>query len=77
MLPFRRLRGALLRIAYRRSAALLTGLLLVSVAAVLAAIDRPWESWITDGLTLVCGATGVALVLIALSGRTPDWIDPE
>jgi hypothetical protein len=67
----------MLRLAYRRTAAVATGVVLVGTAVTLAAIDRPWESWITDGLTLVSGATGVALLVIAASGRTPDWVDPD
>jgi hypothetical protein len=75
MVPWRRVRGALLRLAYRRVTAFTAGLTLLGAAVAFAVIDRPWESWVTDGLTLVCGATGVALIVIAASGRTPDWIE--
>jgi hypothetical protein len=74
-LRLKRTRGALLRLAYRRSASFVIGLVLLAVAAVLVLIDRSWESWITDGLTLVCGATGLALIFMAFSGRRPDWIE--
>jgi len=37
--------------------------------------DFSWESWLTDGLGLVLGGTGVALVMIGISGPRPDWVD--
>jgi hypothetical protein len=39
--------------------------------------DYAWEGWFTDGLALVVGATGLALLLAGLGGRRPDWIEPE
>lgn len=69
----RRLRGALLRLAFNRSAALAAGIACAGGAGWLAAIDAPWESWVSDGLGLVAGATGAALILVALGGRRPDW----
>ena len=73
----RRARGALLRLAFDRRAAAAAGLALAAPAACLRLVDYRWESWLSDGLGLLCGATGVALVAFALSGRRPDWIDPE
>ena len=73
----RRARGALLRVAFDRRVAAATGLALVAPAAWLRLADYPWEGWLSDGLGLLCGATGVALVAFALGGRRPDWIDPE
>jgi len=71
----RRTRGFLLRVAFRRVTAVAAGLVLVLPSAVLMVRDFHWESGVTDGLSLICGATGAALVLIGLSGRSPDWVD--
>ena len=72
-LLIRRLRGALLRLAFNRRAALVAGLACAGGAIWLAAIDAPWESWVSDGIGLVAGATGAALIVVALGGRRPDW----
>lgn len=71
----RRLRGALLRLAFNRPAALVAGLACAGWALWLAAVDAPWESWVSDGSGLVAGATGAALILVALGGRRPDWVE--
>lgn len=73
----RRARGALLRLAYHRLAAALSGGVLLLPAVLLMRGEYRWESWVSDGLALVCGATGAALLLAAAGGRRPDWIDPE
>ncbi len=72
----RRLRGAVLRLARSRSAAFAAGSVLLAPAVAVMAADYPWEGWLTDGLGLAGLATGVALILTALGGRRPDWIDP-
>ena len=72
----RRLRGGVLRLAQSRPAAFACGLALLAPAVAMTAADYPWESWLTDGLGLVGLATGAALILTALGGRRPDWIDP-
>ena len=72
----RRVRGALLRLVWARRGALVTGILLVSTALWLLAFDLPWETWLSDGFSLVLGATGAALLIAGLGGRRPDWIDP-
>jgi len=71
----RRLRGALLRLAFNRPVALVAGLACLGAAVWLAAIDAPWEGWVSDGAGLVAGATGAALILVALGGRRPDWVE--
>jgi hypothetical protein len=38
--------------------------------------DYAWEAWYTDGLALIGGATGAALILAGIGGRRPDWIEP-
>ncbi len=73
----RRARGALLRLAFDRRVGVAAGLALVTPAAWLRLADYRWESWLSDGLGLLCGATGAALVAFALGGRRPDWIDPD
>lgn len=65
-----------LRLAFNRLAAVLAGGTLLLAAAALGARNYSWESWATDGLGLVLGATGAALVWTAVSGRRPDWVDP-
>ncbi len=71
----RRVRGVLLRLALSRPVALFGGVMLVIPAIVLATGDFSWEGWMTDGLGLVLGGTGAALVLTGVSGRRPDWIE--
>ncbi|MCE2539789.1 MAG: hypothetical protein J4G16_05235 [Acidobacteria bacterium] len=71
----RRLRGALLRLAFNRLAAFAAGFSCAAAAVWLAIVDAPWESWVSDGLGLVAGATGAALILVALGGRRPDWVE--
>ncbi len=77
MTGIRRARGKLLRVANSRRAAALSGVVLLAPVLVVALGDHHWESWVTDGLGLVLGSTGVALLLIAVGGRRPDWIDPD
>ena len=73
----RRIRGGLLRLALSRPAAGTVGLALALPAAAVTLRDYPWESWVTDGLGLILGATGVALVFTGFAGRRPDWVDPD
>ena len=73
----RRTRGLLLRVALSRAPALAAGVVLLVPATVVALGDYAWENWVTDGLGLVVGATGGALILTGLAGRRPDWIDPD
>ena len=74
--PFlRRARGTLLRLSQARVAAGGVGTVLVAVAAGLIMFDFSWESWVSDGLGLVLGGTGAALLMTAMSGRRPDWIE--
>jgi len=73
----RRARGVLLRLAHARVTAVTVGVALLAAAAVLVLGEFSWESWLTDGLGLVLGGTGTALILVGVGGRRPDWIDPE
>lgn len=71
-----RIRGWLLRAVLRRTTAVALGAALLAPAVLLWWHDYAWESWLTDGLTLVVGATGAALLLAGLGGRRPDWVEP-
>ena len=70
-----RARGALLRLARRRSAALIVGLALAGPAAYQQLTAR-YDAWWVDGLSLIAAATGAALIWTAISGTRGDWVDP-
>ncbi len=72
---FRRVRGAILRLAHAPISAAIAGSSFVSASAGLLLIEFTWESWVSDGVGLVLGGTGAALVLIAITGRRPDWTE--
>jgi hypothetical protein len=71
--PLRRVRGLILRLVRRRPAAVVAGLSLAAPAAWLE-LGGP-DAWWAEGLSLVLGATGIALIWIGVVGATPDWID--
>lgn len=71
------LRGWLLRLVLNRTASIVLGLALLGPAAWMSLGDYRWETPATDGVGLILGATGAALVLAGASGRRPDWIDPD
>jgi hypothetical protein len=71
----KRVRGFLLRLVLKRRAAIVVGLFLIAPSAWLLVEDFAWESALTDGLGLVVGATGVALLVAGLGGRRPDWLE--
>jgi hypothetical protein len=71
----KRVRGFLLRLVLKRRAAIILGLLLIAPSAWLLAEDFSWESALTDGLGLIVGATGAALLLAGIGGRRPDWLE--
>ena len=73
----RRARGALLRVVYSRRIGAAVGGALTAAFLALRLGEFGWESRVSDGLGLVLGATGVAMLLAALGGRRPDWIDPS
>jgi hypothetical protein len=73
----RRLRGWLIRVVLNRTLSIVLGLMLLTSALWLFVGGYTWEGPITDGLELVLGATGTALLLAGIGGRRPDWIDPE
>jgi hypothetical protein len=72
----RRARGALLRMVRRRPLAIGIGIAL-TVPAVWSETAGGSGIWWVDGLSLVAGATGIALVWTGLAGTPPDWIDED
>jgi hypothetical protein len=70
----KRVRGALLRLVRARPAAFVVGLALAGPAAWVE-FGGGSHAWWVDGLSLIGGATGIALVWAALTGARPDWID--
>ena len=74
-MTWRRLRGLILRLARRRTAAVIVGVALAAPAAWIEFSGR-YDSWWVNGLGMVAGATGVALLWIGISGANPDWIEP-
>jgi hypothetical protein len=73
-MALRRARGALLRLVRRRSLAIVIGAALAAPAAWAEFFSR-YDVWWVDGLALVFGATGLALVWTGIAGTTPDWTD--
>jgi hypothetical protein len=70
----RRQRGLLLRLVRRRSSAIAAGAALIAPAAWLTFSGR-YDAWYVEGLTLVLGATGVALIWAGVTGPRADWIE--
>lgn len=73
----RRLRGLLLRLVLNRMLAVAVGAALAIPAGWLLITDHSWESGLTDGAALLGLTTGIALAWTGLTGRQPDWIDPD
>jgi hypothetical protein len=55
--------------------AIVAGAALVAVAAWLE-LGGKYGAWWIDGLSLVLGATGAAILWTGLIGGRPDWVDP-
>ncbi len=70
----RRTRGAVLRLVRRRTVSILLGLVLVVPAAWVEFSGR-FGAWWIEGLSLVAGATGVALIWTGVTGARADWIE--
>ena len=69
----RRLRGVLLRLVFHRPMALCAGTCFLSAAVWISWGEYHWEDSLSDGLSMLMGATGVALILMAIGGRQSDW----
>ena len=67
MPSLRRVRGWLVRAVLHRTTALILGFLLCAPAVWLWWREYQWERWYTDGLGLVVGATGLALIVAAIA----------
>jgi hypothetical protein len=63
-----------LRFVRRRALAMTVGLALVAPAAWVEVSGRA-DAWWVDGVALVIGATGLALIWTGLVGVAPDWLD--
>jgi hypothetical protein len=70
----RRSRGALLRFVRHRPRAMLLGSAMAAPAAYVQFSGR-FNAWWIEGLSLVVGATGLALFWTGLTGVSPDWVD--
>jgi hypothetical protein len=70
----RRARGAILRLVRSRPAAIAAGAALALPAAWLELNGR-YSTWWLDGVSLVAGATGIALIWTGVTGLKPDWVD--
>jgi hypothetical protein len=70
----RRIRGFVLRLVRRRPLAIGVGLALAAPAAWVEFSGRVGQWW-ADGLALVVGATGLAILWTGLTGLAPDWED--
>ena len=70
--PFR---GALLRFVRRRGLAAAVGIALIAPAAWIEFVANLGDdvAWWAEGLALVVGATGLALLWTAIVGVSPDW----
>jgi len=75
-MKLRRVRGILLRVVRDRGLALGVGVGMLSPAVWLQ-LDPRSATWWTEGVSLVFGATGVALIYTGLFGVKPDWTDPR
>ena len=75
-MALRRARGVLLRLVRQRTLASVAGAALAAPAAWVefGGSDAPW--WV-GGLSLVLGATGVALIWTGVTGAKPDWVDDD
>ena len=65
-----------MRFVRRRALAAIVGAALVAPAAWIEFSGRA-DAWWVDGLALVVGATGLALLWTGLVGVAPDWMDDE
>jgi hypothetical protein len=65
----------LLRLVLNRPVAIAAGLAMATPGLLLILRDYPWESGVTDGLSLLAVATGIALAWAGVTGRRGDWVE--
>ena len=75
-MSLRRFRGAILRLVRRRALAIAVGLALLLPAAWIELSGR-FGAWWIEGLALVIGASGAAILWTGLTGAAPDWVDDD
>ena len=73
-MAMRRARGILLRLVRHRALAIVVGLVLAVPAAWVEFSGRYEAGW-AQGLALVLGASGLAILWTGLTGASPDWVD--
>jgi len=73
-MALRRARGLLLRLVRRRALAIVVGLALAVPAAWIEFSSRS-DAWWVQGMALVLGATGLAILWTGLMGASLDWVD--
>jgi len=66
----------ILRLVRQRALAILVGLALALPAAWVEFSGR-YDMWWAQGLALVLGASGLAILWTGLTGASPDWVDDE
>jgi hypothetical protein len=69
-----RLRGTILRLVRRRGLSMTLGAILIVPSAWLE-FASPYGAWWVDGLSLIAGATGIAIFWTGLTGGSPDWVE--
>jgi hypothetical protein len=74
MAGIRRARGFLLRLVRRRGVAIAAGVALGAPALAIELLGRDVAWWL-QGISLIAGATGIALVWTGLTGIPPDWVE--
>ncbi len=75
MAMMRRVRGAVLRLVRHRARSMAFGLLL-ALPSLWVQVGARWDAWWLESLSLIVGATGLALFWTGLTGSSPDWIEP-
>ena len=69
-----RTRGVVLRLVRRRGLAIVVGAAL-AVPAAWVELSGRFDSWWIEGLALIVGATGIAILWTGLTGISPDWTE--
>ncbi len=75
MAMMRRVRGGVLRLVRHRIRSMAIGLLL-ALPSLWVQVSGRGNAWWLESLSLIVGATGLALFWTGLTGTSPDWIEP-